>query len=92
MIDEDKINRILAAAPFTGGQFYKALRTRPRDPNKKKKGPGDRGASARMRDGEAVGEGAERIGMENIGHRLLSQMGWAEGGRIGRSDGGLDNP
>lgn len=58
---------------------------------KGKKGPGDRGSSARMRDGETVGEGAERIGNDNIGHQLLSKMGWAEGARIGRS-GGLDNP
>ena len=29
----------------------------------------------RHKEGDLVGEGAERIGMENIGHRLLSKMG-----------------
>lgn len=33
------------------------------------------GASARAREGELVGEGAEKIGTDNIGHRLLSMMG-----------------
>ena len=49
------------------------------------------GSGVRHREGEQVGEGAERIGGENIGHKLLSRMGWAEGDRIGRS-GGLNNP
>ncbi|ORX35975.1 hypothetical protein BD324DRAFT_514435 [Kockovaella imperatae] len=71
--------------------FYKALYSK-YSGGAKKRGPGDRGTSARMRDGETVGEGADRIGMENVGHKLLSRMGWAEGDRIGRTEGGLDNP
>ena len=47
--------------------------------------------SLRARDGEEVGGGAERIGMDNVGHRLLSRMGWADGDRIGKS-GGLEAP
>jgi len=51
---------------------------------KKKKGDGfgngnafvrGAGASARAREGELVGEGAEKIGNDNIGHKLLSMMG-----------------
>ena len=90
-INTDKISRLVASATLSGPGFYKALYKKTGD--KKAKGPaGDRGSSARMRDGETVGEGADRIGVENVGHRLLSKMGWAEGGRIGRSEGGLDVP
>lgn len=92
-INEEKITRLVSAATFSGGAFYKALHSKPsRKDREKTKGPSDRGSSARMRDGETVGEGASRIGMENIGHQLLSRMGWTEGDRIGKSDGGLDNP
>lgn len=59
---------------------------------KGRSGEGGSGPAARMREGEKVGEGAERIGEGNVGHRLLSQMGWKEGGRIGRMDGGLEAP
>lgn len=45
----------------------------------------------RHRDGDAVGHGAAAIGEDNIGHRLLSKMGWTEGTRIGMS-GGLEAP
>lgn len=55
------------------------------------KGPGDRGSSTRAREGDLVGEGAAQIGQENIGHKLLSKMGWAAGDRIGRT-GGLEAP
>ena len=89
-VNEAKVRRILTASSYSGGKFYKALHSGGGGP--KKRGPGDRGNSTRMRDGDTVGEGADRIGTENIGHRLLSRMGWAEGGRIGMTDGGLDNP
>lgn len=91
-VNEDKVSRLVSAATFSGGQFYKALYTKPKSDKKKGSGPGDRGSSARMRDGEMVGEGAERIGTENVGHKLLSMMGWVEGARIGRMEGGLENP
>ncbi|KAK4687093.1 ferric-chelate reductase, partial [Tremellales sp. Uapishka_1] len=58
---------------------------------KKKGPPGGAGSSVRHKDGDQVGEGAERIGQDNVGHRLLSKMGWAEGERIGKS-GGLEAP
>ena len=91
-IDEVKIARIVAAASQPGGKFFKAIYSKYKSGGPKKRGPGDRGTSARMRDGETVGEGADKIGMENIGHQLLSRMGWAEGGKIGRTEGGLDAP
>ena len=92
IINEEKASRLVAASSFNGNAFYKALYARPKAEKEKKKGPGDRGSSARARDGELVGEGAERIREDNIGHRLLSKMGWAEGSTIGRNEGGLDNP
>jgi hypothetical protein len=91
-VNEEKVTRLVSAATFSGGQFYKALYTKQKSEKKKGSGPGDRGSSARMREGETVGEGAERIGMENVGHKLLSKMGWVEGNRIGRMEGGLENP
>lgn len=93
-MDEARIARIISAAPQSGGAFYKAFYKGKggKTGTKGKKGPIDNGASAKAREGETVGFGAERIGMENIGHKLLSRMGWIEGGRIGRSEGGLEQP
>lgn len=45
----------------------------------------------RNREGEMVGYGADKIGADNIGHRLLAAMGWSEGMGIGHS-GGMANP
>lgn len=75
--DEIRLQRLLAAARKRGsGAFFSAL-------GGKKKGDKSlaaafvrgTGASARAREGELVGEGAEKIGNDNIGHRLLSMMG-----------------
>lgn len=97
-IDENAISRLLSASQYTGGHFYKAYYTNGKA-NKftsgasgKKGGAADRGTSTRAKDGELVGGGADRIGQDNVGHKLLSMMGWAEGGRIGRTQGGLEQP
>jgi hypothetical protein len=37
-----------------------------------------------------VGRAAAKIGEDNIGHKLLSKMGWNEGDAIGKSDGIVD--
>lgn len=47
---------------------------------------------AKRREGEVVGEGAKSIGQENLGHKLLSKMGWTEGTRIGKGEDGLAIP
>jgi hypothetical protein len=79
-IDEFKIERLVSASAFGGGAFYKALYSKKSKGKGKEAGrkgpPGDRGNAARPREGELVGEGAEKIGTDNIGHRLLSKMGW----------------
>jgi hypothetical protein len=102
-VDENALSRLVAASDYTGGHFYKAFYSKSGGKGKfaaggsggggsGKKGPSDRGGSTRAKEGDLVGHGADRIGQDNVGHRLLSMMGWAEGGRIGRTEGGLDQP
>ncbi|WWC66293.1 uncharacterized protein I206_100194 [Kwoniella pini CBS 10737] len=92
LIDEIKIERLLSASQKVGGSFYKALHTRGSSGRTAKpKGGGDRGTSVRHKEGDMVGHGADKIGQENVGHRLLSMMGWSEGDRIGRG-AGLEAP
>jgi len=104
IVDYAKIDRLVKASQAPGGSFFKTMYGGGRGngkPNKfassangkrttTAKGNGNM-PSLRARDGEEVGGGAERIGMDNIGHQLLSKMGWADGDRIGRS-GGLEAP
>ncbi|KAF8493604.1 hypothetical protein JB92DRAFT_2818605 [Gautieria morchelliformis] len=45
----------------------------------------------RHRDGDEVGKMAPRLSDSNVGFRLLQQMGWEQGGRIGVT-GGLADP
>lgn len=60
--------------------------------------PGSRGGAgagrdlAKRREGEVVGEGAKQLDQDNLGHKLLSKMGWSEGMRIGHGEGGLAAP
>ncbi|CAO1620180.1 unnamed protein product [Parajaminaea phylloscopi] len=44
-------------------------------------------STQRNLEGADVGWGADRIGADNIGHKLLSMMGWAEGSGVGASQG-----
>ncbi|WVQ62170.1 uncharacterized protein L199_000308 [Kwoniella botswanensis] len=88
LVDEIKIERLLTASQKVGGSFYKALYTR--GGKAKVKGQSS-GPSIRHKEGDMVGHGADKIGQDNIGHRLLSKMGWAEGDRIGRG-AGLEAP
>jgi hypothetical protein len=104
IVDYAKIDRLVKASQAPGGLFFKNFFGGKKGnvkPNKfassaqgkrttTAKGNGNM-PSLRARDGEEVGGGAERIGMDNVGHRLLSKMGWADGDRIGRS-GGLEAP
>lgn len=63
------------AGDFSGGQFYKALYARKDKGKDKDKRVRGTGASVRAREGELVGEGADKIGEDNVGHKLLSRMG-----------------
>nr|XP_019000524.1 uncharacterized protein I203_06941 [Kwoniella mangroviensis CBS 8507]OCF63985.1 hypothetical protein I203_06941 [Kwoniella mangroviensis CBS 8507] len=88
LVDEIKIERLLSASQKVGDSFYKALYTR----GGKAKVKGQSSVpSVRHKEGDMVGHGADKIGEDNIGHRLLSKMGWAEGDRIGRG-AGLEAP
>ncbi|KAG9125469.1 hypothetical protein FRC07_007464 [Ceratobasidium sp. 392] len=88
-IDEAKIRRLIRAAEDAedGGvaAFNRAYY--------RNDGAGGSGGKARIktRDGEVVGRAAAKIGVDNIGHQLLSKMGWSEGDRIGKS-GGIADP
>ncbi|WVQ70948.1 hypothetical protein IAR50_000473 [Cryptococcus sp. DSM 104548] len=87
-------DRLLGAAPYSGGMFYKALhsKTSAGKPKVKSKDWGA-GQSAKPMEGAEVGFGAEKIGNDNVGHKLLSMMGWAEGEKIGKAGGsGIDMP
>ena len=82
MINESKIHRLLSASKYPGGGFFKALHSRPGASGKGKKlipgrsgGGGGGGGGVRHREGDQVGDGAERIGGDNVGHKLLSRMG-----------------
>jgi hypothetical protein len=89
-VDESRLDRIMLASAYSGGKFYKALRSGGKyagggkgakssggqgKGDNMRKGPGDRGTSGRAKEGDLVGEGAERIGETNMGHKLLSMMG-----------------
>lgn len=57
-------------------------------------GGGGRGGGApvsRNAEGAVVGEGADRIQSDNVGHQMLAKMGWTEGMKIGKT-GGIDQP
>lgn len=57
------------------------------------KGGGQAGSFvATNKDGAEVGWGADKIGADNIGHRLLSMMGWSEGMGVGASGAGMADP
>ncbi|KAG8747152.1 hypothetical protein FRC10_002201 [Ceratobasidium sp. 414] len=88
-IDEAKIRRLIRAvedAEDGGAAAFNRAYYR-------NDGEGGSGGKARIktRDGEVVGRTAAKIGVDNIGHQLLSKMGWSEGDRIGKS-GGIADP
>ncbi|GAA6010885.1 hypothetical protein JCM10207_003975 [Rhodosporidiobolus poonsookiae] len=49
------------------------------------------GAAGRNSEGAVVGQGADKLGSDNVGFALLKKMGWTEGGQIGLS-GGITEP
>ncbi|KAJ9094826.1 hypothetical protein QFC20_006804 [Naganishia adeliensis] len=89
-VNEHKINNIVGSD--TPGKFYKAkyggnAGKGPQMPG----GAGRSGQAVRHQEDDAVGRDASAIGSENVGHKLLSRMGWNQGDRIGLS-GGLQAP
>lgn len=74
--NEKTRNRLVAAGDVAGGGFYKALYARKnKGGDKENKFGRGTGASVRAKEGDLVGEGAEKIGEDNVGHKLLSMMG-----------------
>ncbi|KAK4048979.1 squalene synthetase-like protein [Microbotryomycetes sp. JL221] len=63
------------------------------DGKKGKRGGGGGGSGgAKHSEGAVVGQGADRLGEDNIGFALLKRMGWTEGQKIGMGQGGLAEP
>ncbi|KAK0552862.1 squalene synthetase-like protein [Tilletia horrida] len=85
-INQRKINWIVNGA-LSGGSFG----LRPKGA-KGKGGSGKNTASHATKniEGAEVGFGAEKIGEENVGHKLLKIMGWSEGAGIGIVEGGSE--
>ncbi|KAJ1032450.1 hypothetical protein NDA16_000474 [Ustilago loliicola] len=98
-VDYRKVKRIVwsnAGATFGNDAGRSDFKDKGR--NKKGKGGGGGGMYGvgggtvpKNREGEEVGFGADRIGADNIGHKLLAAMGWTEGSGIGSSQG-MANP
>jgi len=89
-----KVARILNVQ--SDSAFYKASWS-PRSGSGNHTMPGRGGGgggpdASKRREGEVVGADSKMLGAENLGHRLLSKMGWSEGGKIGRGEGGLNVP
>ncbi|MCO5565915.1 hypothetical protein L7F22_019590 [Adiantum nelumboides] len=87
-VKQGRVNAILRSVG--GASFGKGSRTganAPKDDGRKKK---ERIPLPRNQEGAQVGFGAERIGQDNVGHRLLSAMGWVEGMGVGATQGMSD--
>ncbi|KAK4046936.1 squalene synthetase-like protein [Microbotryomycetes sp. JL201] len=101
-VDERKIRAILGTARgdkenhrigrTTGkmGGLWAALNGEGGGARKSRGGGGAGGA--RHSEGAVVGQGADRLGEDNIGFALLKRMGWTEGQKIGTGAGGLAEP
>lgn len=94
-VDTRKVRSILSGrgeASFGGNSLKKGKSAKGGKSAGGGGGLGKMGGSAPSNiDGSAVGWGADRIGADNVGHRLLTMMGWAEGSGVGAS-GGMADP
>ncbi|SCZ95237.1 BZ3500_MvSof-1268-A1-R1_Chr11-2g03375 [Microbotryum saponariae] len=104
-VDERKIRAIISTAEgekILGGAQYGGrakgkqggLWAALSGDGKKSSGAGGGGGGMggkRHDEGAVVGQGADRLGEDNIGFALLKRMGWSEGMQIGRT-GGISEP
>lgn len=83
-----KVNSILrgASGSFGSGTAYGAATS----VRVKDRASGAGAHVAKNQEGAAVGFGADRIGEDNVGHRLLTMMGWSEGSGVGLTRGAAD--
>jgi hypothetical protein len=80
-VNEGKIARIVRRSVARGGSFMLE--------DKKGKGVS---RVPKHREGDVVGKAAPKLDESNVGFKLLEQMGWSEGKRIGASTNGLVAP
>ncbi|CEH15556.1 RNA-binding protein RBM5 and related proteins, contain G-patch and RRM domains [Ceraceosorus bombacis] len=93
VVDQNRVNKVLRGAG--GGAFGATFGAKQKSKNRAN-GPAGRGAVRdagraaivpKNQEGTQVGFGAEKIAESNIGHRLLSMMGWKEGSGVGATPG-----
>ncbi|GAA5945889.1 hypothetical protein JCM10213_008224 [Rhodosporidiobolus nylandii] len=58
----------------------------------KKGGRSGGGGMGRNHEGAVVGQGADKLGEDNVGFALLKKMGWTEGATIGQSSNAILEP
>lgn len=89
-VNVKKINSILRGASGSFGSGYKSKGSGGGVSKVKDRASGVGAHVPKNQEGAAVGFGAERISNENIGHRLLTMMGWSEGSGVGLTKGAAD--
>lgn len=87
IVDHKKINQVLSGrSNFKFGSSDNRHSGGGKGGKKDKKTVGATGGGSmapKNREGTQVGFGADKIGSENVGHKLLSMMGWNEGNGLG---------
>ncbi|KAG0335177.1 hypothetical protein BG004_000109 [Podila humilis] len=98
------VNRLLAqddneiaklSAQVQGGRFSKGNNSNSNNGGGYgggKKARGGNGGGKGIMDGQVVGAAASEISVENLGHRMLSKMGWSPGVGLGASGEGITQP
>ncbi|PWN36237.1 uncharacterized protein FA14DRAFT_121178 [Meira miltonrushii] len=87
-VKQGRVNAILRSVG--GASFGKGSKTGANAPKEAGRKTKERIPLPRNQEGAQVGFGAERIGQDNVGHRLLSAMGWVEGMGVGATQGMSD--
>ncbi|UZJ54551.1 hypothetical protein CBS101457_003871 [Exobasidium rhododendri] len=88
-INMKKINGIVRGSQGSFGTGYKG-KGGDQFKSTKDRASGGGALLPKNQEGASVGFGAERIGEENIGHKLLTMMGWSEGSGVGLTKGAAD--
>ncbi|PWN49938.1 hypothetical protein IE53DRAFT_331173 [Violaceomyces palustris] len=96
VVDERKVRRIVSGkgqVSFGSGTSnpYKEKYAKKSQQNRSVGSTGGGALAPRNREGDEVGRGADKIGADNIGHKLLAMMGWTEGQGIGL-EAGISDP
>lgn len=84
-VDQQKIRKVLSGrSNFKFGSSDNHFSGKGKKEKKTVGATGGGSMAPKNREGAQVGFGAEKIGSENVGHKLLSMMGWNEGNGLGK--------